>query len=315
MNSVIRNRTLTCLLLAFSFSTYLAISAQAQGGPPWPPFELKQESDGLYTFQVGARRNLVLIGSEGVIITDPVNEETAKIYRDEIAKVTDKPIKYVVYSSSLWGRIRGGRVFKAEGAQIVAHEMCAQELKDTPHPDVVMPDITFTDKYNISVGDVSLDLVHLGANYGTCSPVMIAQPANMMFLVNIVNPPYAQVPWDPTIPNFHLHKLVPFFHAVEDYAAQNKIESVMGAYMSVERRGDGKPYLLPAAGPISVVAEQRLFWEKLFAAVEEQVDAGTNPLKMTEKIDMSQFADYYGYNEEKMKVIMQRVYYLFRIGR
>lgn len=235
MNSVIRNRTLTCLLLAFSFSTYLAISAQAQGGPPWPPFELKQESDGLYTFQVGARRNLVLIGSEGVIITDPVNEETAKIYRDEIAKVTDKPIKYVVYSSSLWGRIRGGRVFKAEGAQIVAHEMCAQELKDTPHPDVVMPDITFTDKFNISVGDVSLDLVHLGANYGTCSPVMIAQPANMMFLVNIVNPPYAQVPWDPTIPNFHLHNLIPFFHAVEDYAAEYKIKSVMGAYMSVER--------------------------------------------------------------------------------
>ena len=101
-------------------------------------------------------------------------------------------------------------------------------------------------------------------------------------------------PGIPTIPNFHLHKLIPFFHAVEDYAAQNKIESVMGAYMSVERRGDDKPYLLPAAGPISVVAEQRIFWEKLFAAVEEQVEAGTHPLKMTEKIDMSQFADYYG---------------------
>ncbi len=309
-------RHLILFLLVTCFGITQLNAQSASGGPPWPAFETEEIADGLYGFRIGARRSLFLVGDEGVIVTDTVNDESARIFRDEIAKVTDKPVKYVVYSSSLWGRIRGAQLFKDEGAEIVAHELCAEELEVTPHPDVLPPDITFTDAYSVSVGgDVSLDLIYFGPNYGTCSPIMVAHPANMLYLVNVVNPPYPQVPWDPTIPNFHLYNLIPYFRSVEALADLEGIETVIGAYMSVERSGDGKPYLLPATGPVSVVAEQRLFWEKLFAAVEAKVEAGTGPLQMAEKIDMSQFADYYSFNEEKMSVIMQRVYSLFRLGR
>ena len=279
------------------------------------PIATEEIADGVYSVRIGARRTVMIVGSDGVIITDTVNEESAKLYREEIRKITDKPVKYVVYSSSLWGRIRGAQIFKDEGAQIVAQEICAEELAETPHPDVLMPDITFSDFLNLSVGDISLDLIYLGPNYGYCSPVMVPQPANMMHIVNIVNPPDAQVPWDPTIPNFHLHNILPWFETVEAYAAEHDIDTVIAAYMSVSRGADGKPSILPATASFSVVPRQREFWEQLFAAVQEQIDAGTRVADLADRIDMSQFEDYYSFNEPKMAVILQRVYYYLIIGR
>jgi len=178
-----------------------------------------------------------------------------------------------------------------------------------------MPDITFADHLNLSVGERSLDLLYFGPNYGYCSPVMIPQPANMMHIVNIVNPPDAQVPWDPTIPNFHLHNILPWFETVEAYAAEHDIDTVIAAYMSVSMSADGKPSILPATADFSVVPRQREFWEQLFAAVQEQIDAGTRVADLADRIDMSQFEDYYSFNEPKMAVILQRVYYYLIIGR
>lgn len=279
------------------------------------PIASEKIADGVYSVRIGARRTIVLVGSEGVIITDTVNDESAQLYREEIRKITDKPVKYVVYSSSLWGRIRGAQLFKDEGAQIVAQEICAEELRETPHPDVLMPDITFSDFLNLSVGEVSLDLIYLGPNYGYCSPVMVPQPANMMHIVNIVNPPDAQVPWDPTIPNFHLHRILPWFADVEAYAAENGIDTVIAAYMSASRGPDGKMTILPATADFSVVPRQREFWEKLFAAVQEQINAGTRLEDLADAMDMTEFEHYYSFNEPKMAVILQRVYYYLIIGR
>ena len=311
MNSIKIVKTATVFAAVLVFCQ-ITIPAHAQFMTPVATEEI---ADGLYSIRIGARRSIFIVGSDGVIVTDTVNDKSAKLYRAEIAKVTDKPVKYVVYSSSLWGRIRGAQLFKDEGAQIVAQEICAQELAETPHPDVLMPDITFSNFLNVSVGDKSLDLIYLGPNYGFCSPVMVPQPANMMYIVNIVNPPSPQVPWDPTIPNFHLYNLIPWFKAVEAYGADEGIDTVLAAYMSVGRGKDGKPYILSATGDFSLVPQQRMFWEKLFAAVRAEVDAGTRASEIATSIDMSQFEDYYSFNEAKMAVILQRVYYYTIIGR
>lgn len=51
------------------------------------------------------RRSMFLVGDEGVIATDPLNVEAATIYRQEIEKITDKPFRYVAYSSSLLNHV------------------------------------------------------------------------------------------------------------------------------------------------------------------------------------------------------------------
>ena len=48
---------------------------------------------GLYTYRHGGFRNIFMVTSDGVIATDPINPTAAAAMREEIAKVTDQPVK------------------------------------------------------------------------------------------------------------------------------------------------------------------------------------------------------------------------------
>jgi hypothetical protein len=80
-------------------ATHYAGTASAQFVPPIldiPDYQTEQLGDGLYSFRWGSYRNIFLVTDEGVIATDPMSVDAAKVYRAEIAKITDKPVKYLV---------------------------------------------------------------------------------------------------------------------------------------------------------------------------------------------------------------------------
>jgi hypothetical protein len=144
---------------------------------------------------------------------------------------------------------------------------------------------------------------------------MVAQPANVMFLLNVVNPPDAQVPWNPTLPNQYLYNYIPFLKAVEDVAERNRIRTFIGGFISIGVGPDKKPFLYPAAGPISAVRDQRIFWEKVMAAVKAALDAGVPPRDLAKKIDMQQFSGYTLYTPRNMEIVFRRVASLYITGR
>ena len=45
---------------------------------------------------------------EGVVVTDPISPDTAKVYLAEIRKITQAPIRYVVSSHHHYAHISGG---------------------------------------------------------------------------------------------------------------------------------------------------------------------------------------------------------------
>ena len=73
------------------------------------------------------------MSDEGVIVVDPLNVRAAKILKAEIAKITDKPVRYVAYSNSFFERSSGGQIFKDDGAQFVA-QISLWEF-DFPHKE------------------------------------------------------------------------------------------------------------------------------------------------------------------------------------
>jgi hypothetical protein len=305
-------------LLAFASALSLCAAtafAQAMAVPGFPFQETERLADGLYAFRQGAYRSIFLVSDKGVIVTDPVNPGYAKAYREEIAKVTSQPVRYVVYSHSHWDRIAGGKIFKDEGAKFVAQKNCAENLTETPSPNIVPPDITYDTNYKVRLGDKELDLYYFGPSLDNCLSVFVARPANMMMVVNIVGPPTANVPWNPTVPDYRLHNLIPFFHAVEDLARRDRVETLIGGFISIGLGSDGKPYLEPSTGPMSVVAEQRVFWEKLISAVKTQMDNGTPTRDIVKKLDLSQFSQYPRYSERSMEILVRRIASLLVTGR
>ena len=124
--------------------------------------ETTELGDGLYLFRYGNQQSIFLVGSDGVIATDPLSMEASTVYRAAITEVTDKPVTHVAYTSSFFDRIPGAQVFVDEGAEVIAQANCKSNLMATPHPDTLLPDRTYTDHTSISAGDVSLELYYFG---------------------------------------------------------------------------------------------------------------------------------------------------------
>src|SRR6201996_3730317 len=109
-------------------------------------------TDNVYIFRYGGHQSMFVVTSQGVIATDPISYlRPAKPYIDAIKAVTDKPIKYVIYSHHHYDHIAGGKPFKDLGATFIAHKLAKQHLLDLKKqnallPDVVMPDEVVDDK-------------------------------------------------------------------------------------------------------------------------------------------------------------------------
>ena len=279
--------------------------------------ETEKIADGLYTFRWEAYRSIFMVTDEGVIVTDPISVKAAKRYREEIAKITDQPVKYVVYSHSHWDHIVGGQIFKDEGATFIAQEECVENMKWSPHPDVVLPDITFKDSYTVELGNQKLGLHYFGPSHDTCLIVMNPKPQNHLFTVDIVTPPTGNYfPWDPQVADFHFYNAVQFLEQVEALAEQENITTLIGAHLKpVPKPGGGGLTGLPSTGPISAVKERRIFWDTLIKAVKAEMDKGTLSFMVSGRIDKTEFEKIPGYKEKDFKLLVNRVAAYHAIGR
>src|SRR5687767_8346286 len=76
-------------------------AAPAQPSPP--PFATTkvEGTDNVYIFRYGFHQSMFVVTPEGVIATDPIGyqrPQAVRAYLDEIKKVTNAPIRYLVYS-------------------------------------------------------------------------------------------------------------------------------------------------------------------------------------------------------------------------
>src|SRR5215831_6535011 len=96
----------------------------AQGSSP--QFDMTKVTENAYSFRFFLHRNMVLVTSDGVIVTDPINPLAADHMMSEIKKITDKPVKLVIYSHNHWDHIAGAKILKDQGAKIIQHELAAE---------------------------------------------------------------------------------------------------------------------------------------------------------------------------------------------
>ncbi len=281
-------------------------------GAPLQRWETEKIADDVYGFRYSVYRSVFMVTDEGVIVADPINVKAAAILHDEIRKLTDLPVKYVAYSHSHWDHAAGARVFKDEGATVVAQEQCAANLRENPHSDVVMPDVTFADYYRISLGGRSLDLHYFGPSHDNCLVVMRLLPANMLFVVDIANPPSGwHMPYNPTFSEDRVWNMVAVLAAAEDLVRRERIETMIGGHISTELRpGSARPVLVRGTlGPAAAIAERREFLQAAIDAVRAELAAGTPVSQVPDALVARRFlADrVLGYDAEKMRMLLHRI--------
>ena len=96
----------------------------------------------------------------------------------EIKKITDKPVKYLVYENGQGHASLGGSYWKQLGVEIIAHEDAAHEISEHKArilasaqarlkdkffgTTMIAPDVTFTDKKVLDLGGIKVVLQTLG---------------------------------------------------------------------------------------------------------------------------------------------------------
>ncbi len=292
---------------------------QAQGLPPGiKAMATETIAEDLYLFRFGAYRSLFMVTKAGVIVTDPLSPEAAVAYRAAIASLTDQPVRYVVYSHAHWDHARGGKIFKDEGATFVAQSRCLVNLKESPHEDIVPPDVTFDDTYRVELGSRALDLYYFGPSHGTCLIVMIPRPEKLIYTVDLVTPRPTgggYLPWDPQVADFHFNNAVNYLRAVEALAKKEALTTVVGAHVVPVFQGKGKFAAAPPTGPIRQIRERREFWEGLIIAVKAEMDAGTESFLVSNRLDLSPWEDTPGFQRRKFKQLVDRIAAYHAIGR
>jgi len=158
---------------------------QEHAVPTWEP-GIKELAPNVYAY-IQARATWFwnnagfIVGNEYVIVIDSLaTVGLTKRFRDDIRKITDKPVRYLINTHHHGDHIWGNHVFS--GASIISHSYCRREATETPMMDpnllnaiftefdfqgiaVTPADITFDDRLTLHMDGREVRLIHLGPGH------------------------------------------------------------------------------------------------------------------------------------------------------
>ena len=205
-----------------SSADQLAIPEAAKGPtiPPEKGYLVEEIRGGLYWVTDGSYNTMFLVTDEGVVAIDAPPAIGAN-YLKAIAEVTDKPIKYVIYSHSHLDHIGAAASIFPENATYIAHEKVAEELQrahqelqasaavgnnNTQFPPMQLPAFnvsqlppipteTFAQNYTLQVGNQTLELSYHGNNHEEGNIFIYAPAQKTLMLVDIIFPGWVPFPY------------------------------------------------------------------------------------------------------------------------
>jgi glyoxylase-like metal-dependent hydrolase (beta-lactamase superfamily II) len=164
---------------------------QQQQQPPFATTKV-EGTDGVYIFRNGGAQSMFIVTPAGVIAPDPIGYARPEGVQDYVKKVTNQPIRYLVYSHHHFDHISGGKPFKDAGARVVAHKRAKERLDQLQNPLVVPVDETFDTTKSIELGGTTLELSYHGLNHSDSNIVMRLPREKIVFIVDTI--PVGSVP-------------------------------------------------------------------------------------------------------------------------
>lgn len=138
-----------------------------------------QTSPGSYE-NSGHNNNLgFVVGNDSVLVWNASSSYLlAKAFHEEIKKLTDKPVKYVILENSQGHAMLGSNYWKEQGAKVIAQEIAKQEIIEKGEDihkryaktqkdkflgtKIVLPDETFKDKMSFDLGGRTVEALYFG---------------------------------------------------------------------------------------------------------------------------------------------------------
>ena len=158
------------------------------------PVRLEKISGDIYEVLDGrGSKGGAYIGDNGILVIDAkMDKQSVDQTLDELKKISDKPIRYLVNTHSDGDHINGNRFFP-ETVTIVAHENCRNDFflpkrdgspSDWEEAELApfTPELTFTEKLDIYLGSKKVELWYFGVGHTTGDIVVYVPEEKTAFL-------------------------------------------------------------------------------------------------------------------------------------
>src|SRR5829696_2297563 len=228
---------------------------------------LEELASGVVAYTAEGDPNVgAVIGEEAVLAVDARATPThAREWLDELRRITDKPIRYLVLTHYHAVRVLGAAAFDAQSA--IAHEGTRRwilergeadfesETRRFPRlfrdvdsiPGLTHPNVAFTDRLTLLLGEREVQLLHVGRGHTAGDAAVWLPEERVLFAGDLVEARAAPYTGDAFIEEWSTTTL-------------DRVEA-LGAQAIVPGRG-------PAAGP-EAIGETRAYLHTLWETVRE----------------------------------------------
>ncbi len=263
-------------------------------------FAYVQEGGGLCVANAG-----LIVGPEGCIVIDALFAPSmTQVFRREIARVTDKPVRLLVNTHHHIDHTLGNSAFPE--AQIISHANARREhlrnglamlemlrprlpelVAETDGLEPRAPDLTFDGEFTIHDGDREVQLVHLGRGHTIGDALVMLPEERLVFAGDVA------------------------FHGVTPLAFEGHI----GDWIGVCDRADGLEIdrIVPGHGPVGGKEALREM-QGYLASIREQAkaafDEGRSQDDAAAAIDLGEYAAWV--EPERIGMNVARLYQEFR---
>jgi len=194
--------------------------------------ETTKLADGVSMLQ-GAGGNLgVLVGDDGVFLIDTQFAPLSEKIRSAIAKLSDRPIRFVLNTHRHYDHTGGNENFAKAGAILVAHDRVRHRMAsaEPPPPAVALPMVTFTDTVTFHLNGEEIHVFHPGASHSDGDAIVHFRKANVIHMGDL------------------------FFNGIYPYIDVANGGSVDGLIAAIERileLADAETRIIPGHGPLA----------------------------------------------------------------
>ena len=161
------------ILIAGAVLACVAAPAAAQQ-TDWSKVEIKttELGHGVHFLNWQGGDSLVLTGPDGVLLVDTSVPQMGGKLTAAVARLTDKPIRYVVNTHAHADHFGANEAMAKAGAVIIAHDNLRKRMADgqyiaafnqtiPPSPPAALPVITFADAIALHLDGETVDLIHV----------------------------------------------------------------------------------------------------------------------------------------------------------
>jgi glyoxylase-like metal-dependent hydrolase (beta-lactamase superfamily II) len=166
-------------------------------------YAVKDVGGGVYVISDNMWQSAFLVTDAGVIVFD-APESFGKSIPSAIAKVTEKPIKILVYSHIHRDHIGGAGAFKdIQGVQIVALRSVAEFLREQNDPNRPVPTEIFESQKTIQLGNKTVELTRHFYHSNEGDLFIYVPQAKFLMAIDCVTAGYAPFQGFDLATNFH----------------------------------------------------------------------------------------------------------------